>query len=194
VDDTDVPTGSTTCKTGTCSNGVPGTTARNIGTKCNDIGEACSSAGECEGCFTPDANCTDVGPGAGAHASTSAKDWGGIGRCDEGGREWCGAVRNGETAYFKYYDDQTGPFCNFDPRISFYPTASATVCLLAECPVGPACPSGWTSASNGNLRGCCATVGAAGTNVKIEYCRAAAVGITVTTADPCVGYRLAFNQ
>jgi hypothetical protein len=31
-------------------------------------------------------------------------------------------------------------------------------------------------------------------SARIDYCRAANVKITVTTADPCIGYRLEFNQ
>ncbi len=196
ADDTDIPKVSATCKKGTCTHGAPGTAPADVGTSCDDLGETCSSSGACDVCFTPDAACTDIGPGASAHTPTSPKDWGGIGRCDDGGRAWCGSVAAGGTAYFKYYDDQTGPFCNFDPRISFEPAGSATVCLLTECPGTPSCPNGWAYANPGvgTYRGCCATVGAGGTDVAIDYCRATHVMITVTTAEPCVGYRLAFNQ
>lgn len=195
-DDSDVPKSTAACSKGTCSNGVPGSVPADVGSVCDDKGQACSSTGACNVCFTPDAACTDLGPGASAHAPTSPKDWGGIGRCDTGGREWCGSVAANSTAYFKYSDDQTGPLCEFGPHISFSPSGPATVCLLSECPGNPTCPNGWAYANPGigTYRGCCATVSVGGTDVDIDYCRANQQMITVTTTDPCVGYRLSFRQ
>jgi hypothetical protein len=161
---------------------------------CDPTGYACSSTGDCNVCFTPDSACTDLGPTAPAHAAGTPHDWRGVGRCDDDGREWCGSVRAGETVAFTYHDDQTGALCEFDPRFTFNPTGPAKICLLAECPVGPSCPSGWTSTTDGDYRGCCGPVGPGAVTERIDYCRAANVKITVTTSDPCVGYRLEFNQ
>jgi hypothetical protein len=193
-DDTDVPQATTTCTMGSCSNGVPGKTPRNVGMVCDATGFVCSSTGNCNVCFTPDSACTDLGPTAAAHSAGTPYDWRGVGRCDDDGREWCGSVRAGETVAFTYHDDQTGALCEFDPRFTFNPTGPAKMCLLAQCPVGPGCPSGWTSVTDGNFRGCCGTVGPGAMSARIDYCRAANVKITVTTTDPCIGYRLEFNQ
>jgi len=193
-DDTDVPQATTTCTAGSCSGGVAGKTPRNVGMVCDATGFACSVTGDCNVCFTPDSACTDKGPTAPAHAAGTPHDWRGVGRCDDDGREWCGSVRAGETVAFTYHDDQTGALCDFDPRITFNPTGAARICLFAECPTGPSCPSGWTAASDGLFIGCCETVGAGATSARIDYCRASNVKITVTATDPCVGYRLEFNQ
>jgi hypothetical protein len=194
ADDTDVPQSTTTCTAGSCSNGVPGTVPRNVGMICDATGYACSSTGSCNVCFTPDAQCTDLGPTAADHAAGVPHDWRGVGRCDDDGREWCGSVRGGESVVFTYHDDQTGALCEFDPKFTFNPTGNATICLLAECPTGPSCPSGWTIGTEGSYVGCCGKVGPGAVTERIEYCRAANVKFTVTTPDPCIGYRLEFNQ
>jgi hypothetical protein len=192
-DDADPP--SSTCMTYTCNAGASKGTPANLGKSCstNGYGFVCGASGACNACPTPDGSCTDPGPGAASRTPATAFNFGDIGRCDAGGRTFCGALANGQSAHFKYRDDGTGPLCEFDPVVSITPTGTATLCEYFTCP-SVTCPSGSTPATQGSNPGCCITANSTTAAMRINYCYRANVQIAVTATSACTGYMLSFNQ
>ena len=195
-DDTDVP--AATCMAYTCNAGTAKGTPANIGKSCatNGYGFVCGATGACNACPAPDASCTDPGPGAASRAPGAAYGFGDIGHCDAGGRTFCGALANGQSAYFKFRDDGTGPLCEYDPAISITPTGNAKLCEYFSCAAATiSCPAGSTPASSGANNGCCidAPGTAASMRIGTGSCRGASVLVSVTAASACSSYTLSFN-
>ncbi|HWL86713.1 MAG TPA: hypothetical protein VNO21_12975, partial [Polyangiaceae bacterium] len=121
------------CMSYTCANGTAKGNPINVGQNCSNYGFSCGATGACDTCPAPNASCTDPGPGKNSRTPNTAYDFGDIGRCDDGGRSFCGVLAAGQTAYFKFRDDGTGLFCQHDPRVAVSPTAEVTLCVGSQC-------------------------------------------------------------
>lgn len=192
IDDTDPPTPST-CFAYACQNGTVKSTPINPTAKCSDLGFVCGSDGQCGTCPAPDASCTDPGPGS--RSASSAHDFNGIGRTDSGGRYVCGAVPNGQSEFYTYYDDGTGFLATFDPYFEIRPASgSAEMCVYFDCP-SVTCPSGTTADSASGQSGCCwNAAGGAYSGHAIDFCSGGRVTMKVTTTAACTGYELHFHD
>lgn len=131
-DDNDPPPPSD-CASYTCANGTTKGTPIHQGKVCAPTGFSCGASGKCDTCPAPDARCTDPGPGKNARSPSTAYHWGDIGRCDSGGRTFCGVLAAGQTAYFRFRDDGTGALCQLDPHIEVSPTAEVSLCVGSQC-------------------------------------------------------------
>ncbi len=190
-DDGDVPPDST-CFSYSCNSGSAVPTPINPDKNCSSAGYVCGADGSCATCPTPDAACTDPGPGS--RSSSSAHDFGGIGRTDSGGRTFCGAVPSGAAEYYTYYDDGTGFLASFDPYFEIRPQSDATMCVYFDCP-SISCPSSWTSDTMSGHPGCClAAAAGAFSGAGISFCDGARVDIKVTSGASCTGYELHFHD
>ncbi len=192
------PPAASTCDTYTCQSGSAVGSPQNVGTVCDTTdGFACGATGECNVCPQPNAACTDPGPGASARSAASAFDFTSIGHCDTGGRSFCGALAAGQSAWFTFYDDGTGPLCDFDPHIEFNATsAGATLCQYWQCP-SLACPSGTTSATSAAGDPGCCIAGPAGSyaGFATNPCEGMRSYIEVQAgSEACTGYALDFND
>jgi hypothetical protein len=194
----DNPPAASTCDTFSCQSGTAVGAPQNVGTVCDTTnGFACGATGECNVCPQPNASCTDPGPGASARTPATAFDFTSIGHCDSGGRSFCGALAAGESAWFTFYDDGTGPLCDFDPHIEFNATsAGATLCQYWQCP-SLACPSGTTSATSAAGDPGCCIAGPAGSyaGFATSPCQGMRSYIEVQAgSEACTGYALDFND
>ncbi len=190
-DDNDPPPDST-CFSYTCSGGKAVASPINPTKNCSSGGFVCGSDGSCSTCPAPDAACDD--PAWGTRTPTSAHDFGGIGRTDTGGRQFCGAVPKGEAEYYTYYDNETGLFSVFDPYFEIKPQAPATMCVYFDCS-SINCPSGWSQDSLSGHPGCCLKAAAgAYSGARIDFCASARVDIKVTTSATCAGYEVHFHD
>ncbi len=190
------PPAATTCMTFACASGKAVGTPQNPTANCSDYGFVCGADGLCTTCPTPDAACTDPGPGAAARTPTSAYDFGGIGHCDSGGRNFCGALNAGQTAYFTWKDDGTGPFCDFDPYIEVKPQGAVTLCEYSDNCSSLTCPAGTTASTLGSANGCCLAASAGDyQGFAFPACAGGRLYATVTPASAsCTGYDLEFND
>lgn len=191
VDDTDVPPPGT-CMAGSCQNGALQRTPINPTGHCSDAGYVCGADGMCQTCPVPDAACADTGYGS--RVQSAAHDFDGIGRTDSGGRTFCGAVPAGEAAYYTYYDNVTGFLAEFDPIFELRPQNDATMCAFFDCP-SVACPSDTREDTLSGHPGCCWDAPAGSFSARhIDFCERGRVTLRVTTATPCTGYELHFND
>ncbi len=131
-DDSDPPPPGA-CMAYTCSNGAAAGHPINQGKNCSSYGFTCGTTGYCDTCPPADAQCTDPGPGKNSRTPNTAYAFDDIGRCDSGGRTFCGALPAGQTAYFSFRDDGTGFLCEHDPYISVSPSAPVTLCVGNQC-------------------------------------------------------------
>jgi hypothetical protein len=191
-DNMDAPPPST-CFSFTCNNGMANGTPINATMKCDPLGFVCGTDGLCSTCPVPDAACDESGPGS--RSSTTAYDFQGIGHCDDGGRYFCGTVPAGQTDYYMYYDDGTGPLCVFDPYFEISPQAPVTMCAYFNCP-SISCPAGATSSTSAaGQPGCCLTAQPGTfTGMPIGFCNGGRVTLQVTTSVACTGYELHFHD
>ena len=133
-------------------------------------------------------------PGPGSRAQASAHDFGGIGRTDTGGRDFCGAVPAGQAEYYTYYDDGTGFLAVFDPYFEIRPQVAANMCVYFDC-ASIACPGGTTVDSLGGHPGCCWDASAGTfTGHRIDFCTGARVTLKVTSTSTCAGYEAHFHD
>lgn len=190
-DDTDVPA-PTTCMQRSCQGGAIVSTPQNPDASCSNDGYVCGEDGACRTCATPDAACTDLGPGS--RLQSAAHDFEGIGRTDSGGRTFCGAVPAGEAAYYTYYDNQTGFLAEFDPYFELRPQADATMCVFFDCP-SVDCPAETSTDTLSGHPGCCWSAAAGSFSARsIDFCDGARVTLRVTTEAACTGYELRFHD